>query len=189
MTYHRQQREPLWHKVSYQHSRLPNTIKQWLLDQNSLTQKLVVHSNGHLRVEILQQGIQRLRPSEYRALHLSSHRHALVREVVLYGNNHPWVYARTLIPLSTLKGPLRYLHDLGNRPLGSVLFADPSMRRCGLELAVVKKQHLPQQMQHIKPLWGRRSLFFLKGKPLLVSEIFLDTLIDVNQSEAGDEYA
>lgn len=171
-------REPIWHKASYRHHALEPALKKWLLDNASLTQKLISLSNQQFRVGVLQQKIERARFSEYRALKLSSRRWAVVREVMLYGNDIPWVYARTIIPLSTLKGKLRRLHYLGSRPLGGTLFADPSMRREMVEIARFNTHHLPNNAKGVKPLWGRRSLFILRDKPLLVGEIFLEELIN-----------
>lgn len=171
-------KEAHWHPASFQHHALKHNYKSWLLDPGSLTQKLIAHSQGQFRVEVLQQRTQRAQLSEYRALKLNRQRWAVVREVILYGQNTPWVFARTIIPLSTLKGPLKRLHHLGNRPLGEALFAEPSMRRKGVEVARVKARHLPKVAQQLKPRWGRRSVFTLKNKPLLVSEIFLADLLD-----------
>ncbi len=171
-------KEPNWQAVSFKHQNLSKTLRAWLLDPGSLTQKLIDRSKGQLRVEVLQQRIQRPHLSEYQALKLNTHRWAVVREVVLYGNDIPWVCARTVIPLSTLKGSLRRLHYLGNRSLGEALFADPTMRRQGLQLAVIKPHHLPKSSHQFTSGWGRRSLFFLKNKPLLVCEIFLKNLTE-----------
>ena len=172
--------EPNWQYHSIQYHVLPRSLACWLLDLGSLTQKLLQKAQGHFRIDVLQQRVQQPRRSEYQALSLN-HRHwAVVREAILYGHNKPWVYARTVIPLSTLKGSLRRLHYLGNRSLGSELFADPSMQRQSLELAVINKPYLPKHddlQTSTSPVWGRRSLFFLKNKPLLVSEVFLEDLL------------
>jgi chorismate--pyruvate lyase len=185
-------REPLWQTVSHKHQHLSSTLKQWLFDPSSLTKKLIAYSAGQLRVEVIDQRIRRARFSEYNALKLKHHQYVVVREVILYGQETALVYARTIMPLSTLKGSLRRLHYLGERPLGSALFADPSMRRGELEVAPIGQNYLPKRI--LKALskspkslfqknvnyccWGRRSIFFLKNKPLLVCEIFLPALID-----------
>lgn len=175
-------KEPHWQKASYQHRSLspamPSVLKAWLFDTSSLTQKLISHSNKEFHVEVLQQKIERAQRSEYRALKLNHRRWAVVREVILYGHTIPWVYARTVIPLSTLRGKLRRLHYLGSRPLGGTLFADPSLRRKNIEIAQVNAPHLRHSAKRLKPLWGRRSLFIIKNKPLLVGEIFLADLIE-----------
>jgi chorismate--pyruvate lyase len=153
----------------------------WLLDKSSLTQKLIEKSQGHFRVELLQQSIHAISFAEKRALGLSPRQWAVSREVILYGNQTPWVYARTVIPISTLKGALRRLYYLGNKPLGEALFADPSMKRESVEIAQFHCQHLPIAPAINAATWGRRSVFRLSNKPLLVSEIFLpDLFIDAS---------
>jgi chorismate--pyruvate lyase len=185
-------REPLWQSVSHRHRHLDDSLKQWLLDPSSLTKKLITYSSGQLRVEVIDQRIKRARFSEYNALKIKHHHHVVVREVILYSRQTALVYARTIMPLSTLKGSLRKLYYLGNRPLGGALFADPSMRRGHLEIAPIGQNYLPEKIARTlstpstdpdqkklnRDCWGRRSLFFLRHKPLLVCEIFLPVLID-----------
>lgn len=169
--------QTFWRKPHLISSRIPKAYHHWLLDQGSLTQKLIAQSGGQLRVQVLQQRIQKARLSERQALGLP-HRHwAVIREVILFGHHTPWVYARTVIPLSTLRGPLRRLHYLGNKPLGEQLFTDPTMRREPVQVAQLHRQQLPDPLPQFQSTWGRRSVFRLSGKPLLVSEIFLPELI------------
>ena len=121
-------REPLWQSVRHKHQHLSSTLKQWLFDPSSLTKKLINYSAGQFRVEVIDQRIRRARFSEYNALKLKHHQYVVVREVILYGQEKALVYARTIMPLSTLKGSLRRLHYLGDRPLGCSFFADPRMQ-------------------------------------------------------------
>lgn len=104
---------------------------------------------------------------------------AVIRQVLLLCGRQPWIYARTVIPVKSLRGKLQRLTHLGTRPLGGVLFADPGMQRGRVELAKIlpgqavfsaATAHMSRQPAAI---WGRRSVFRLSGKPLLVSEIFL----------------
>jgi len=93
------------------------------------------------------------------------------------------VFARTVIPASSLRGRLRRLSMLGTRPLGALLFADPGMRRDAPEIARIHPGHdiFLQAVQHSRArpaaIWGRRSVFYLDNKPLLVSEIFLPEIL------------
>lgn len=178
MVAHQHSPAPKWQTPDFRHQSLSPALKNWLYDPRSLTQKLLARSKGQFRVEVLDQRIQRVLPSEYRILSLPHRRWAVVREVLLYGKQQPWVYARTIIPLSTLKGPLRRLHYLGNRPLGAAIFADPSLRRQAFEIAHFRSEHLPPRQRKLKPSWGRRSVFVVKGKKLLVGETFLAPLMD-----------
>jgi chorismate--pyruvate lyase len=107
---------------------------------------------------------------------------ALVRDVELCCDDSPWVFARTLIPISTLKGGAQRLAQLGEKPLGAVLFTDPRVIRGATQVARLLPgqplyqaacNHLPTKPDH---LWGRRTLFYVEKRPLLVNEIFLPTL-------------
>ena len=133
---------------------------------------------------MLKQEIARPRLAESHMLGLPPGRRAMIREVLLHGRDTPWVYARSIMPMSTLTGRQRRLKRLDSRPLGALLFADPGMRRGSLQPGRVAASSLPWAAgvsQHPEPLWGRRSLFFLDGKPLLVSEIFLPAFSPYNE--------
>lgn len=130
-----------------------------------------------MRVLSQQWGAPRL--DEMQALGMRGGSRALIRTVQLLCDGQPWIYARTIIPVTSLRGKLRRLAHLGSRPLGAMLFADPGMRREVVELARIKPgQPLYADAscrirQRPGEIWGRRSVFRIAGKPLLVSEIFL----------------
>jgi chorismate--pyruvate lyase len=159
--------------------RAPADIVNWLFDSSSLTARLVAACKGKFRVEVLsvQRGLPRL--DESLALRMRERNQALVRQVLLYCDNQPWVYARTVIPLTSLRGPLRGLTRLGNKPLGAVLFANKTMRRSEIEVTNLAPQHpcyAALQTGGAQIIWGRRSVFHLHKMPLLVSEFFLPDL-------------
>ena len=157
--------------------KVPAELREWLLDSGSLTQRLQQASDGQLSVQVLSQSLQIPRFSERQALALAPRRLALIREVLLLGRGVPWVYARSVIPLQTLTGRLRKLRRLDNKPLGALLFSDPTMTREPLEWSCIpansSRPLIPQLPPLHQPLWGRRSVFKLSAKPLLVCEIFL----------------
>jgi len=172
--------EPTWRPAGrLLRTRLPEGLRTWLLDASSLTRRLQDACDGHFRVRLITQGRQRPLRSEARALGMRPGCFALVRQVQLLCNEVPWVFARTVIPPRTLSGRTRLLAGLGEQPLGQFLFASPSMRRGRVEVArIVPGTGLFRSAARglegePSVLWGRRSLFRLDGKPLLVSEIFL----------------
>lgn len=166
-------RQPLLGEVN----KVPAELRDWLLDSGSLTRRLQQASDGQFSVEVLSQSVQQPRFSERCALKLAPRQVALVREVLLFGRGVPWVYARSIIPMQTLTGRLRKLRHLNSRPLGALLFSDPTMSREPLEWACIpanKSASLtPQLPAFDQPIWGRRSVFKLSSKPLLVCEMFL----------------
>lgn len=171
--------EPRWCRAHPGVVQWPPPLRSWLLDQGSLTAKLVDLSGGDFRVEVLRQTLARPRPSEQRLLGMPAGRWALVREVALWGRSEPWVFARSLIPLSSLTGRLRRLRRLDSRPLGGFLFAQPDLVRGSMEVSCIepRRTYVPPELQRDTDLWGRRSVFELERKPLLVSEVFLPAFV------------
>ena len=180
----RSRREPGWCEWQrLRRSRVPARFVSWLRDDGSLTLRLKCACGDRpFAVRLLRQGWARALPSEARRLGLRRGGLALVREVQLLCDGEPWVFARTLIPATTLRGPGQRLARLGERPLGAVLFADRRVRRGVTEMAQLRpgEQLFDSATQGLPPLsdtvWGRRTLFFMAGRPLLVNELFLPTI-------------
>ena len=168
--------EALWQDYHrFTASELPKHIRPWILDSGSLTQRLIKASQGQFAVQVLKQEWQRPRLSEAQLLDMQPREMAIIREVALLCKGVPWVFARSVIPASSLQGHLRRLRKFDNSSLGAMLFSDPSMRRAPFQLAKLNRfsHQLPTHLQQNSELWGRRSRFELGGKPLMVSEVFL----------------
>ena len=165
-------------------SHAPAEISPWLFDQGSLTRRILLYCSKNFRVEVLSQKWQRPLLNEALRLGVHPEHHALIREVLLYCGDVPWVFARSVLPRKTLTGPRRFLGKLGNRPLGEILFSDPNIQRDALEIAEIKKgqrmYNCATQCLDNPPdyVWGRRSVFYLHKKPLLVNEVFLPSILN-----------
>jgi len=166
----------------YSRTALPTGLRDWLLDTASLTLRLQQLCPESFRVRLLSQVWGRPFGDEARLLGMRPGSRALIRQVQLLCGEQVWVYARTVIPARSLRGRLQRLAHLGTRPLGGMLFADPSMQRGEVELARLgsgQTLHAAATF-HLAPgpaeIWGRRTVFRLADKPLLVSEIFLPAL-------------
>ena len=158
---------------------IPPETLAWLLDPASLTRRVLAVCHEGFRVEVVSQGWRVPLLNEAAVLGIRPGRLALVRQVFLLCNDRPWVFARTVIPRATLTGYERRLAHLRTRPLGEVLFSDPTMERGEVEVARLTAAdglyHAACARLDTRPedIWGRRSLFTLRAKPLLVNEIFL----------------
>ncbi len=181
-------RIPLWITVDYAAIlHMPSAMRDWLLDSASLTLRIKAYCQanqlGCFSVRLLSQGMGIPSNDEMQRLKLKSRRYALIREVALYCGDTPLIYARTVIPVTTLTGTQRRLGHLGNRPLGEFLFAQPELHRDVMEIAVVKAGHqlfdsaLSCIIQTPEQIWARRSVFRLGQKPLLVAEVFLPEVL------------
>ena len=159
---------------------VPADIQAWLFDPASLTARLKQKCTADFRVEVLSQAIQKPRLDEFKILGMETGSYALIRQVKLCCGHACWVYARTVIPFSTLKGKQRVYANLGTRPLGAMLFADRTMQRDEVMVTALYGSQLPAGLGLAEDdmVWGRRSVFRVVGKPLLVSEYFLPALID-----------
>lgn len=174
-------REPFWHPATHVAWQLPRLLSPWLTDQGSLTARLIHHSDDQFAVKLLRQGWAKAHTSELRLLGVNAKHKMLVREVVLQGRGENWVFARSLIPYSSLNGKLKALRNLDNRPLGALLFQDPDMTREPIEVAAITANNHYVDSDYLNTddgqMWGRRSLFRLQGNPLLVSEVFLPDFV------------
>jgi chorismate--pyruvate lyase len=155
---------------------MPENLGPWLIDDGSLTRKLVALSKDQFEVQVLRQEVATPGAAEAHALKMTQQTPVMIREVVLKGRGRPWVFARSILPMTTMTGRLAGLRTLSNQPLGELLFQDPSMTREPLEAACLPARILSVPAALAagdEPLWARRSVFFLDQKPLLVSEVFL----------------
>lgn len=176
----------LWRPIDRWHaSRPPLALQQWLAHPGSLTARLIAKSAGRFRVEVVRQVIGRPDLNECQVLGVNPTSLALIREVILKGNDQPWVFARSLLPLTSLTGPLRHLRKQTNRPLGAFLFSQPHLVRSPIAIAAISRDHayVPAYLAGSERLWGRRSVFSLQGKPILVSEVFLPDFVSSLQQE------
>jgi chorismate--pyruvate lyase len=164
--------------------RIDPSILSWLSDQGSLTRRLKQRCPQRFAVDVL--GMQWTRPDrgEARLLGIPQSQIVLLREVHLKCADKLCVYARSVIPLKTLSGRHRRLRRLGNKPLGEYLFASPTLERSRIEWAHLAPDNklfhntLPQSGTMNGTIWGRRSLFRIDHRPLLVSEFFLPVLFE-----------
>lgn len=161
-------------------------LRQWLLDDGSLTRRLIQLCGRDFNVRLLGACRGRARHDERRALLVRSGEQAHVREVYLCSGATPLVYARTVIPLSTLQGSARRLAHMGERPLGALLFSSKGMRRAGIQVSRLSGSLLQHDLSG-ELVWGRRSVFYLTDKPLMVSEYFLPSLFELVASKGVSE--
>ena len=162
----RSYRRPMCHRI-------PRHWQAWLQDKGSLTQRLIHASDGYFEVCVISNQWGVPSQSEARALMLKPRQKAIIREVELHCHGQAWVCARSIIPHSTLTGRLRQFKNIGTKPLGGLLFKHHNMVRGVLEVTSLKQVH--NQKQH----WARRSVFYLDGKGILVTEVFMPPMASV----------
>lgn len=147
----------IWENLDAQ-TAIPEAIKSWLIDDQSLTHKLK-QTFENFSVNVLSQTQGQAHKNELDLIH--THADCLIREVELLGNQQAVVFARSIIPITDDTKDLR---AIGSKSLGEILFNNPKIMRGQL------------QITHTGDIWGRRSTFTIGDTQLLVSEFFLKNL-------------
>lgn len=158
-----------WHREGERQPPPSDAWRQWLFDSSSLTKLLIQKSAGDFRVEVCGEEWVLLPDQAVRSCFgpLASEHRFWSRKVALVGNDTPWVLAHTLIPEFSLASPLKHVLELNEKPLGEYLFSHPELIRGGIDITPTAEN-----------AWGRRSLFYLFEKPIMVAEFFLPAILD-----------
>ena len=138
-------------------------ILEWLNEEGSITAK--ISSDSKFKLEILSDDLGIAEDEEYLALDIASEE-VRIREVVLYGDLVPLVYARSIIPSLTSSKGYPGLGTIGSKPLGDLLFQS--------ELFIKTRREFAQfETSSKEVIWGRRTHYLVRGYPLSVMEVFL----------------
>ena len=170
--------EPPWLSVdNFNDKNLLQSVSDWLLDEASLTDRLINFYKEVFSVKLLNESWTRPLESEIGLLENSGNEKVLIRKVILCLDKRPVVFARSIIPKFAIEGPLSHLQNLGDKSLGAILFDTPGIFRSSFEIALISgnSPYLPQQFFQTNPVWGRRSCFSISSNKIIVSEIFLNT--------------
>lgn len=108
---------------------LPYQVADWLLEFGSLTEKLNRHSKNPVKLDLLLQAPGTIASSEQQAMATDANQ-LPQREVVLYANDKPWIFARTIVSEESQQ----LIEQLGQQPLGSILFNNEHLRRQFLQI-------------------------------------------------------
>tara|TARA_B100001142_G_scaffold33024_1_gene29328 strand:- start:1380 stop:1868 length:489 start_codon:yes stop_codon:yes gene_type:complete len=137
-------------------------IESWLLEQGPITKR--IKSMKKFRLELIQDELSEVKEDEI--LFLTTDDESIrVREVILYGNNTPMVFARTIIPNTTINKGLKELGEIGNKPLGDILFEKNIFSKEDIVFATFKDGK--------SIFWGRKIKYSVKNQPFSVMEVFL----------------
>ena len=125
-------------------------ILEWLNEEGSITAK--ISSDSKFKLKILSDDIGNAEDEEYLALNIPSQK-VRIREVILYGDSEPLVYARSIIPNQTSSKGYPGLGSIGSKPLGDLLFQS--------ELFIKTHRSLRNFKLLIKKLFGEEGHIIL----------------------------
>mgnify|MGYP003439271234 FL=1 len=170
-----------WHSALIS---VPYHQRTWLQDRGSLTRRIQERC-AHFSVKPVFQSLSKVYGDELDVIGLRHRELAMVREVFLYCGGTPVVFAHSIVARKNLQGAWRGLSRLGNKSLGTVLFTNPRIKRTPLVFKKVSQGHFLYDRAcaqlPVKPLnlWARRSLFSLHGQSILVTEVFLPSILNL----------
>lgn len=164
------------------------SVREWIKKPFILSQALK-RVCENFSVKISDQSVKPLYSEEIAALKCYGFESGYVRETYLGDPSNPLVYARVSMPESTYNAYKEQLDALGTKPIGeTLLYNDPSFTRSEFEVKQLSENDelLFDALVHHEfyraaiakdaernELWARRSVFTLKGHPLLVTEVFM----------------
>jgi chorismate--pyruvate lyase len=153
-----------WHHFS------PNVeanYAPWLRNHGSLTQRIQQRCT-RFAVRGVRSGLARIAPDEAALLDVAPGHLAYSREVFLYADGRPVVFAHSACARQHLRGAWSAVQGLGNKPLGALLFAHPLVERKPLHYKALRNMHPLYQCaaaalsQPPGRLWARRSVLFAR---------------------------
>lgn len=161
-------------------------LAPWLRDHGSLTQRIQQRCN-RFAVRNVHSGLARIALDESALLGIAAQQLAYAREVYLYADDQPVVFAHSVVAHEHLRGEWSAVRKLGSKPLGALLFAHPLVERKPLHYKFLRSSHplyrraVAELRDPPQRLWARRSLFLLHDAPLLVTEVFLPEILNLTQ--------
>ena len=153
----------------------------FIFHEASLTSLIQQRCGGEFEIELKSESWRFPLADEAKSLKMNNRSCAFIRESWLKSDNQYLVYARTVIPRQTFRLKSAQFIKLGTRPLGEVLFADPSSYRSSMHYAMIPGNctlfRAALGSSHINQgLWARQSLFHIRNSPLLIIEVFLPAI-------------
>ncbi|MBL1143227.1 MAG: chorismate lyase [Proteobacteria bacterium] len=174
-------------KESVQQKISDKRISPFLFNEGSLTYYIQQHCKGEFNLELVSESWQAAMSDEIALLSLSDNEKTFIRKVRLKCDNQALVYARTVIPEKTFSGKNKKLSCLGTNPLADILFKDENTYRADMCYAKITVdcglyKEATKDLDIISELWGRQSLFYTEQQPLLITEIFLPSILECNKN-------
>ncbi|UII27410.1 chorismate lyase [Fulvivirga maritima] len=178
-----------WVDVSeLSNSDVPDNVYDWLTPAAYKLSDGIRRTYETFELVRISEGIGRL--TEYEKQYLRGE-YAYIRQIFLLGDEHPQVYARTVVPLKMYTAYKSLFDELGDKPIGeNLLYNNPGITRSPFAISMFNMAHLPfmayspegrfaRRQEYILslPIWNRQSVFKLLDLPFaLITESFLPTI-------------
>ena len=164
----------MWNKKIQLH----NELKFWLLDMKSLSYR--IRNIAELEIIPIETKKSNIFLDEKKEFGYRKSEHLYLREVLIYADTLPIMYARTILPSIYLRGFWRKIKKLNNEPLANIVFERKKIIRSEFKFKkpsfndVFSKRIKSLNLENIKILAARQSTFKNKNKKVLLTEVFFN---------------
>jgi len=161
-----------------------NNLNTWLNSRQSISDKL--NKIGNYRVEVINSKQNKLLLSEKIQFSTYQKEELYLREVLIYLNEKPLMYARTLLPKIYLRGFWGNIKKLKEKPLANIVFENKSIKRSKFDFFVPQKRDNLLKIinalnkHNLKVVVTRQSSFEMRKQCVLLTEVFFSNFNDVN---------
>lgn len=160
--------------------RVTKSLSDWLFSTGSLSAHLSASTN-HFKVHCVKQCRETCLQDETTPLKLSRKQQMTIRDVVLYGDAKPLVFAHTAVFTPASAANCQKFRKLGNNSLGKLLFSTPNITISKPQFARIHTSHsLAQRIYKVLPVYmstttfmARRTRYRRGESVFLITEVFL----------------
>jgi len=157
---------------------IDNKLKFWLLDVKSVSYR--IRNIAKLEIIPVETGASNFFPNEKKVFGNIKSGHLYLREVLIYADKLPIMYARTVLPSKNLRGFWHKIKKLNNKPLADIVFEKKTIIRSNFKFKKpsnndnFSRKIKMFNLKNTKILATRQSTFENKNKKVLLTEVFFN---------------
>ena len=165
----------MWNK----NIQINSKLKYWLLDTKSLSYR--IRSIAKLEIIPVETRGSNIFVNEKKVFDNIKSEHLYLREVLIYADRLPIMYARTILPSKYLRGFWHKIRSLNNKPLADIVFERMIIRsRFKFKKPSINDNFSKRikmfDLKNTKILATRQSTFKNKNEKVLLTEVFFNNL-------------
>ena len=155
-----------------------NKFKFWLLDMKSLSYR--IRNIAKLEIIPIETRVSNIFLHEKKMFGYRKSEHLYLREVLIYADKSPIMYARTVLPSKYLRGFWHKIKKLNNRPLADIVFEKKIIIRSKFKFKKpsnndnFSKKIKKLNLKNTKILATRQSTFKNKNEKAVLTEVFFN---------------
>ena len=157
---------------------IDSKLKFWLLDVKSLSYR--IRNIAKLEIIPVKKNVSNIFHNEKKVFGDIKSEHLYLREVLIYADKLPIMYARTVLPSKYLRGFWHKIKKLNNKPLADIVFEKKMIIRSDFKFKKPSNNDSFSRkikifnLKNTKILATRQSTFRYKNEKALLTEVFFN---------------